>query len=158
MEYKYKNKGDGTLIKFIEFDERFKEKVIEFWIKICVEEYEFKEWEYYIRNMDNHTYKQNGGNFWIAIEDEEVVGTISLQNLGQGRGLLKSMYVHKEFRSKKIAYSLMNILLDFASENKYNKIELDTYKKFETAIKFYEKMGFVRKKEVDDKYIYEKEI
>ena len=108
--------------------------------------------------MDNYTYGQNGGNFWIAIENEEVIGTISLQNLSKGEGLLKAMYVHQEYRNKKIASKLMKILLDFAEENGYKKIKLDTYKEFKTAIRFYEKTGFVRKEEIDNKYIYEKEI
>ena len=146
------------MIKFIEFEDKYKQQVIEFWIKICVEEFGFKEWEKDIKNMDNYTYKQNGGNFWIAIKNEEVIGTISLQNLGQGEGLLKAMYVHYGYRNKKIASKLMEILLEFAKENHYKKIKLDTYKEFIAAIRFYEQTGFERKEEIDNKYIYEKEI
>ena len=68
------------------------------------------------------------------------------------------MYVHPEYRNKKIASNLMNILLDFAKQNQYKKVKLDTYKEFEAAIKFYEKIGFERKEEIDNKYIYEKTI
>lgn len=146
------------MVEYVEFKEKYKKQVIEFWIKICVEEFGFKEWEKDIKNMDNDMHKQNGGNFWIAIEDEEIIGTISLQNLGQNKGLLKGMYVHEEYRNKKVASNLMKILLAFAKENEYQKIKLDTYKKFEVAIKFYEKIGFERKEEIDNKYIYEKII
>ena len=146
------------MIEFIEFDPKYKEKVIDFWLKICVEEYGFKEWENDIKKADNDVYKQNGGNFWIAIENENVIGTISLQYLGEGEGILKGMYVHQEYRNKKIASKLMDILLGFAIKNNYKKIKLDTYKQFEAAIKFYEKNGFVKKQEVDNKYIYEKEF
>ena len=146
------------MIEIIEFDQVYKDKVIDFWLKICIEEFGFKEWENDIRKADNDVYKQNGGNFWIAIENGEVIGTISLQNLGEGEGILKAMYVHQEYRNKKIASKLMDILLDFALDNKYKKIKLDTYKEFEAAIKFYEKNGFIRKQEIDNKYIYEKEI
>ena len=146
------------MIKFIEFEDKYKQQVIDFWMKICVDEFGFKEWEKDIKNMDNYTYKQNGGNFWLAIDNEEVIGTISLQNLGQGNGLLKAMYVHYEYRNKKIASKLMEILLEFAKENHYKKIKLDTYKEFVAAIRFYEKTGFERKEEIDNKYIYEKEF
>lgn len=103
-------------------------------------------------------HKENGGNFWIAIENEEVIGTISLENLGDKKGLLKSLYVAREYRNRRIASNLMDILLNFAKEKGYKTLELDTYGKFHIAIKFYEKIGFVKKEQIGEKQIYEKEI
>lgn len=146
------------MIKYVEYKKEYKEKVIDFWLKICVEEFGFKEWEKNIRNMDNDTYKERGGNFWIAIEGDTIIGTISIQNIGNKEAIVKSMYVLKEYRNQGIASKLMEIVLKFAKQNKYKKIILDTYKKMETAIKFYEKVGFTIEKQIGDRYIYSKEI
>ena len=108
--------------------------------------------------MNNHIYKENGGNFWIAIVNEEIVGTISLENIGNKKGLLKSLYVAIEYRNRKIATNLMDILLNFAKKKGYTSIELDTYEKFQEAIKLYEKMGFIKKEQIGEKQLYEKEI
>ena len=156
-DYKYRE-GESKIIRYIEYTDEFKNKVIDFWIKICVEEYGFKNWEKNIRNMNNNTYKNNGGNFWLAVDDEKIVGTISIENIGNNIGILKGMYIDKEYRGRKIASNLLNILLNFAKEKKYKKIVLDTYKEFEIAIKYYEKIGFIRKKQIGERYIYEKEI
>ena len=129
------------MIKIEQYSENYREKVIDFFLKICICEFGFEEWEKDIKNMDNHTYKDNGGNFWIALDEKDnIVGTIGLKNKGQAIGELKSMYVDEKYRGHNIAQNLLNTLLEFASE--YEKTILDTYKKFERAIGFYEKNGF----------------
>ena len=139
------------------YSEEYKEKVIEFFMKICIDEFGFKEWEEDIKNMDNHTYESDGGNFWIAVDkDNNVIGTIGLRNKGQSIGELKSMYVHKHYRGQNVAQKLLETLLEFAI--KYERIILDTYKKFERAIGFYEKNGFYNIEQIGDKLIYEKFI
>ena len=81
----------------IEYSEEYRDKVINLWIEICVKEFNFDDWHDDIRKMDNHTYKEDNGNFWIAINDkDEVIGTIALKNIENGKGCLKSLYVKKE--------------------------------------------------------------
>lgn len=103
-------------------------------------------------------YKNNGGNFWLAVDNEKIVGTISLEKIENNIGILKGMYVDKDYRNKGIASNLLNLLFNFAKENNYKKILLDTYEEFKIAIKYYEKIGFVRKGQIGKRYIYEKEI
>lgn len=143
------------MIKIEQYSEEYREKVIEFFLKVCVDEFGFEEWEEDIRNMDNHTYKSDGGNFWIAInEKNDIIGTIGLKNKGNAIGELKSMYVYKHYRGDGIAQDLLNTLIKFAG--KYEKVVLDTYKKFERAIKFYEKNGFINVQTIGDKLVYER--
>ena len=66
------------------------------------------------------------------------------------------MYVHKHYRGQNVAQKLLETLLEFAI--KYERIILDTYKKFERAIGFYEKNGFYNIEQIGDKLIYEKFI
>lgn len=145
------------MIKIEQYVEEYREKVIEFFLSVCVDEFGFQEWEEDIKNMDNYTYKKEGGNFWIALnENNEIVGTIGLRNKGNAIGELKSMYVYEHYRGKGIAQKLLNTLMKFAV--KYEKVVLDTYRKFERAIKFYEKNGFTNIEVIGDKLIYEKII
>jgi hypothetical protein len=43
-------------------------------------------------------YQRGAGNFWVAVFDEEVVGTISLLDIGNGQGALRKMFVKAPFR------------------------------------------------------------
>ena len=109
--------------------------------------------------MDNHKYKNNNGNFWIAINnDNEVIGTIALKNLGNERACLKSLYVKKEYRNNGIAKALFDKLMEFTILNNYKKIELDTYDAFKNAIRFYQKNKFFVKQHIKNKYIMEREV
>ncbi|HCC04243.1 MAG TPA: hypothetical protein DEP51_05245 [Clostridiales bacterium] len=98
------------------------------------------------------------GNFWVAIEGEKVVGTLSLKNLGNNIGMLKGMYVHRDYRNKRIASKLMDILLKFAKIQKYKELVLETYEKLDVAIEFYKKRGFTLKEKDEDRYIFTKEL
>ena len=143
----------------IEFEEEYRDKVINFWLEICVDEFQFDDWHQDIKQMDNHTYKDDNGNFWIAVNQEnEVIGTIALKNLGENKGCLKSLYVKKEYRKNGIAKQLFDRLMEFAVLNGYKKIELDTYRAFEHAIRFYQKNDFIIKENIDDKYVMEKDL
>ncbi|MCF0239792.1 MAG: GNAT family N-acetyltransferase, partial [Streptococcus gallolyticus] len=55
-------------------------------------------------------YQQDGGEFWIALSDEKVVGTIGLMLKENQCAILKKFFVHKDFRSKKVGLSLYNAL------------------------------------------------
>lgn len=56
---------------------------------------------------------------------------------------LKRIYVSKEFHGKNVAQQLMNFVIQFATENKYEVIWLGVWEHNLRAQKFYEKYGFV---------------
>ena len=56
---------------------------------------------------------------------------------------LKRIYVLTEFHGKGIAQKLMNFILDFATEKKYEVVWLGVWEHNLRAQKFYEKYGFV---------------
>lgn len=62
----------------------------------------------------NRYYQQNGGEFWIALSDNCVIGTVGLMLKEKNYAVLKKFFVKKEFRSQKVglAYtaSLSNLL------------------------------------------------
>lgn len=87
-------------------------------------------------------YLENGGNFWLAIEDGKIIGTIALKNMGNGRGYLKRMFVHQDHRGTGVADTLLEKLLEHARDLKLNIIYLSTASSAERAIGFYQKHNF----------------
>src|SRR4051812_7270424 len=91
-------------------------------------------------------YQQGAGNFWLAIIDNTVIGTIALSDIGNQQGALRKMFVHKDYRGAAygVAQALLNTLLSWAKEKELQEIFLGTTDKFHAAHRFYEKNHFQR--------------
>jgi N-acetylglutamate synthase-like GNAT family acetyltransferase len=89
-------------------------------------------------------YQQKNGNFWVALHGSEIVGTISLLDIGNGQGALRKMFVKKPFRgaSRGIAYRLLQRLLEWCAPHEICEVYLGTTDTFLAAHRFYEKHGF----------------
>lgn len=88
------------------------------------------------------SYEKGGGEFWIAIENDEVIGTVALMNKKNGNSVLKKFFVRQDWRNRKIGYELYKHLLDFAQKNNMKKILLNTPSVAQASHKFYERAGF----------------
>ncbi len=89
-------------------------------------------------------YQQGAGQFWVALEDDEVVGTIGLRDIGGGNAALRKMFVAAGYRGREhgTAAALLAALLDHARLAGLTAIYLGTTEKFLAAHRFYEKHGF----------------
>jgi N-acetylglutamate synthase-like GNAT family acetyltransferase len=89
-------------------------------------------------------YQQGAGNFWVAIIDNTLIGTIALSDIGNQQGALRKMFVHKDYRGKNygVAQALLNTLLSWSREKELQEIFLGTTDKFHAAHRFYEKNYF----------------
>lgn len=89
-------------------------------------------------------YQVRGGNFWVALSGGEVVGTISLLDIGSSRGALRKMFVGRGFRGSEngTATLLLGELLLWASTHGIREVVLGTTPYFLAAHRFYEKNGF----------------
>jgi len=89
-------------------------------------------------------YQKDNGNFWIAIVENRVIGSIALMDIGNWRGALRKMFVHKDFRGKEygVGHTLLNNLLEWARQKNFKEILLGTTERFVAAQRFYEKNGF----------------
>ena len=45
-------------------------------------------------------YQTGKGNFWIALKDEQPVGTIGLIDIGENTGVIRKMFVNAAYRGK----------------------------------------------------------
>lgn len=91
-------------------------------------------------------YHQGGGNFWAAMQGEDLVGTIAMINTGYQASALRKMFVKKEYRGKEygIAQRLLETYIQFCKDNGITDIYLGTVDLLKAAHRFYEKNGFIR--------------
>ena len=91
-----------------------------------------------------HFYQTGTGNFWIALHQQTVVGSIALLDIGAGQAALRKMFVQREFRGSVYgtAKFLLTALLEWAKSQQIGEIYLGTTAKFLAAHRFYEKNGF----------------
>jgi GNAT superfamily N-acetyltransferase len=90
-------------------------------------------------------YQKGSGNFWVAMSDNKIIGTIALIDIGNSQCALRKMFVAKEYRGKEkaVAQQLLNTLLAWCKSKKIKEIYLGTQASFFAAHRFYEKSGFV---------------
>ncbi|MRG47140.1 GNAT family N-acetyltransferase [Chitinophaga sp. SYP-B3965] len=103
-------------------------------------------------------FQQGKSNFWIAVDVDQLIGTIALSDLGAGKAALRKMFVHKDYRGAThgLAMKLLNTLITWAKEQQLSDLYLGTADKLHAAHRFYEKNGFVlvtRNEVPDGKYI-----
>ena len=84
------------------------------------------------------------GNFWIALSNDRLVGSIGLMDLGGGQSCLRKMFVHPEFRGLDVATLLFERLLAWAKNHHFSTMYLGTTSKYHAAHRFYEKNGFTK--------------
>ncbi len=96
-----------------------------------------------LRDIPNY-YQKDRGNFWVALYNGKVVGTISLLDIGNGQAALRKMFAHRNYRGPEIgaAHKLLETLLEWAKSNEIRQIYLGTTPKFLAAHRFYKKNGF----------------
>lgn len=89
-------------------------------------------------------YQKGMGNFWVALENESIIGTISLLDIGDNFLALRKMFVKKEFRGSKyqVAYKLLKVAEEYAKSVGVKSIYLGTTDKFLAAHQFYAKNGY----------------
>ena len=91
-------------------------------------------------------YQKGKGNFWLAVDEQKVVGTIALIDMGGNEAALRKMFVHPEYRGKDkgVAQQLINVLFAWGRKNDIETIYLGTIDIMKAAHRFYEKNGFQR--------------
>lgn len=89
-------------------------------------------------------YQKGNGNFWIALENNKLVGTIGLIEFGNAQGALRKMFVQEEYRGPVfgIAPLLLRTLLEWSAIHRIYTIYLGTREEFYAAQRFYEKNNF----------------
>jgi N-acetylglutamate synthase-like GNAT family acetyltransferase len=89
-------------------------------------------------------YQRGDGNFWVALADGKVVGTLALLDIGSHQAALRKMFVASTHRGPEhgIAKALLETLLAWCRARGVREIYLGTTASFLAAHRFYEKNGF----------------
>lgn len=91
-------------------------------------------------------YQQGNGNFWVALDSSQVIGTIAAIDIGNHQLAMRKMFVAAAYRGQSIGVGkqLLDALYSWATERKICEIYLGTVEAFKAAHRFYEKHGFRR--------------
>ena len=88
---------------------------------------------------------------FIAYHEQKAVGCIAMKNPVNGVIELGRLYVLPEYRNLGVATKLLKVIIKKAKQMDGVKLILDTYERFESAVKLYEKFGF-KKIAIIEKY------
>jgi len=134
-------------MKIVQYSKEYRSQVIDLILRIQREEFSISitaDEQPDLSNIEGF-YQSGSGNFWVALVEDRVIGTISLLDIGNRQAALRKMFVNKSFRGTvhAVALKLLNTAISYANSCKVREIYLGTTEKFLAAHRFYEKCGFV---------------
>ena len=101
--------------------------------------------------MDRHAdvadveqYYMRNGCFWCLFDNEVLIGTVAIRIIDIDNKVveLKRMFILPECQGKGYGRLLLEYAINYAREQQYNKICLDTRKQFSAAQHLYRSSGF----------------
>jgi len=139
------------MIKIIPYNQQYKDQVINLILDVYEKEFDFIGYDRPDIYSIPVTYQKSGnGNFWVALDGEEVVGTVGILGKTDELAYLKRMIVKKEFRQQGLGQKLLQTAIDFAREYGFKTIYAGTVEENINAIKFYKQHGFVESNDVPE--------
>jgi N-acetylglutamate synthase-like GNAT family acetyltransferase len=134
-------------IEILEFDPRYRQAVTD--LIVGIQRHEFgidisADEQPDLASIPSF-YQTGRGNFWVALDSGDVVGTISLKDIGNDQTALRKMFVHARYRGAErgVANALLATAIGWAKQRGIRAIYLGTTEAFRAAHRFYEKNGFV---------------
>ncbi len=88
-----------------------------------------------------------GSYYYIATIDNNVVGgggIFPTENLPEGTCELVKLYLHKDARGTGLGKQLLNTAMQWAKENGYTQVYLESMPELSKAVTIYENVGFKR--------------
>jgi len=81
---------------------------------------------------------------WVAVDGDDVIGSVALRDLGDGAIELKRMYLRPSARGRGLGKELLALALQWSREHGFNRVRLDTSERMVAAQRLYEAHGFAR--------------
>ena len=110
-----------------------------------------------LENLDSF-YQKPDNNFWVLIENQEVIGTIGIAKESPKTAKLKRFYLKKHWRGKGWGRKLFQKVLQFCKRRGYQTLVAETTQKNKKAITFFKKMGFRLKEKRGISFYFSKEL
>ena len=102
-------------------------------------------------------YKEKG-RFWIALRNKHVIGIVAIQDLGNNKAKLNRMFVEYKYHGGGLGQKLLDVAINFAKNEEFKELILNTYLTMKRAHNFYNKNGFKRIGEDKENYHYKLEL
>lgn len=133
-------------MQIITYQEKYKQQIIDLILHIQNDEAKINlSLEEQPNLLDiSDCYEKDGGEFWLAVEDDIVIGTLALMNKGNGNAVLKKGFVRADYRKHGILGKLYATLLEFAKEKGITTFIFDTPSVATNCHSFFEKRGYRR--------------
>ncbi len=94
-------------------------------------------------DLDRH-YGGTRGAFWVARLDGQVVGSVGVERLAEGRAELHRLYLDAGLRGKGVGRALVEVVLDWCRAKAITQLVLWSDTRFDRAHRLYEGLGFTR--------------
>jgi N-acetylglutamate synthase-like GNAT family acetyltransferase len=128
------------------FESKYQPEVIELIERIQVGEFNIPIEEGQRKELQSisSSFQKDKGNYWVALFNEKVIGTIAVIDIGHNAFELRDVFLDKEYRGSHTGYAkrLLDTVLEWAKQHQVKTIYLGTTLSFRAAHRFYEKHGF----------------
>lgn len=94
-------------------------------------------------DLERH-YGEGGGAFWVARLDGQVVGSVGVERLPDGRAELHRLYLDSTLRGRGLGRALVEAVLDWCRSAGVQQLTLWSDTRFDRAHRLYEGMGFTK--------------
>src|SRR5258706_11556795 len=144
--------------RVVEFEAKYQQAIVDLILPIQQKEFNVPVTIHDQPDLQNipSFYKKGNGNFWVALCDPEVVGTIGIIDFGDDQVALRKMFVHRDHRGKErgVGQLLLDELKKWCDRKNVKEIFLGTIDSMYAAHRFYQKNGFkeVLKSELPEKF------
>jgi GNAT superfamily N-acetyltransferase len=92
-------------------------------------------------------YSERHGGFWVAVENEKIVGMFGLEPSGDSAMELRRMYVDPDVRRRGIARQMLDFAEQECRRRNRPRLDLSTSELQSEALAFYENAGYARMRE-----------
>ncbi len=104
----------------------------------------------YFDSTTDHLYelfRTDGSIYFVALLDGQIIGGAGIyptENLPEGTCELVKLYLHKDARGTGLGKKLLLTAMDWAKQNGYHQVYLESMPELSKAVAIYEKVGFER--------------
>jgi len=97
----------------------------------------------------SRNYAGNGEVFFIARDQNKIVGTVGIKREDERVSLLRRVFVRPEYRGRKIGSQLITRAIEFCQREGYEEMVFKTTSRMKEAIKLCEANGFTKKMRIE---------
>jgi N-acetylglutamate synthase-like GNAT family acetyltransferase len=118
---------------------------------IMSQEFSDEEKVYFQDDLQNIS-KTYGGKkevFFVAEEGNEIIGTVAIKEEEDGIALLRRLFVHSDYRSRKYGQTLLEKSIHFCQQQHYRIINFRSTDRMKPAIELCKKNGFHERAKID---------